>query len=65
MKKGWGNLFNSRKWHYFIEGKSLCGKWMLMGNGNLVDGQNDSPDNCAACRKKLAARSTWAQGGNK
>ena len=41
--------------HYFEDGISLCGKWMF--SGNLTPNQEgSSPDDCASCRKKLAAK---------
>ncbi|MGB9825256.1 MAG: hypothetical protein ACPLRU_01170 [Desulfofundulus sp.] len=52
-KQGWAWLINSRKWHYFIDGKSLCGKYLLIGSPELEQGNDDSPENCAACRKAL------------
>ncbi|MFA5559935.1 MAG: hypothetical protein WDA59_10885 [Methanofastidiosum sp.] len=53
QKEGWTWLSNSPKWHYFRNGQSLCGKWGLLGNHELEQGKNNSPDNCAICRKKL------------
>ena len=53
--EGWTWLTNSSKWHYFRgERRSLCGKFLHMGSMNgLEQGNDDSPDNCAACRRKL------------
>ena len=34
-KEGWTWLINSRKDHYFRDGKSLCGKWMVLGSNGL------------------------------
>lgn len=51
--EGWGGLVNSRKWHYFKGIKSLCGRWMCLSLVDLEQGNDDSPSNCAACRKKL------------
>ena len=57
MKEGWTWIFNSPKWHYFADGRSLCGRWMLFGKGeNLELGSDNSPDNCKTCVKKLKAR---------
>jgi len=53
--EGWTWLYNSRKWHYFRDGKALCGNWMLLRDptdGYAAD--DDSPDNCAACARKRA-----------
>lgn len=41
------------KWHYFPAGekKSLCGKYLLLAGGRYP-GNDNSPDNCLACRRK-------------
>lgn len=50
---GWFWLHNAPKWHYFLaNGNSLCGRWMTFGRA-FEQGNDGSPDNCAACRKKL------------
>ncbi len=50
---GWSDT--GRKWHYFDEGgRSLCGKWGF-NRMPRQQGTNDSPDNCAECRRRLAA----------
>jgi len=43
---------NASKWHYFVESRSLCGRWMCFGT-ELSDEAHDSPDNCKACVKML------------
>lgn len=55
-REGWTWLQNSPKWHYFVDYTSLCGKWMLLATGALEQGMDSSPDNCATCKKKKAAR---------
>lgn len=52
---GWGYLDNARKAHYFVQGRSLCRKWLFLG---FVVGRDDigDPDNCKACERKLIAR---------
>ena len=52
-KEGWTWLWNVKKWHYFREGRSLCGKYLLMGSGELDQGNDNSPSNCKSCCKKL------------
>lgn len=52
--EGWGWPANSRKAHYFVDGKALCGKWMFFGN--LEEGNDESSDNCTACKKALVKR---------
>lgn len=56
--EGWTWLMNSKKWHYFVDGESLCKRWMYLGSSldKLQKGNNDSPDNCVVCKKKLLAR---------
>ncbi len=54
--EGWTYLTNSRKWHYFIDGRSLCKRFMLFFLPELEQGDDDSPDNCKACRAKLLKR---------
>jgi len=52
-EEGWALIFNSPKWHYMRKGRSLCGKWMIVGKLRLEQGNDTSPDNCKACMKKL------------
>ena len=53
MAEGWGFPFRSRKTHYFTEdGRSLCGGWAFY-RGDLKQGNDNSPDNCTACKRKL------------
>jgi len=55
--RGWKVLINSPKAHYFVEGRSLCGKWLCLGKEDFEDSNHDHPDNCVKCkktRKKLA-----------
>jgi len=53
--EGWYRPSNSRKWHYFKEGMSLCGKWALLRwkSVGYEYGNDNSPDNCASCRRRL------------
>lgn len=60
-KEGWNWLINSPKWHYFkSDGVSLCGRWIMFSN-TFEQGNDNSPDNCAACRKKLQKLKEQAQ----
>jgi hypothetical protein len=53
--EGWCYIPNARKWHYIMStGRSLCGRWLWSGKG-YEQGNNNSVDNCAACRRKLIA----------
>ncbi|OYD16962.1 hypothetical protein CH330_01450 [candidate division WOR-3 bacterium JGI_Cruoil_03_51_56] len=58
-KEGWGFASNWRKAHYIINGRSLCGKWMFLGE--LEQGNDDSLDNCTACKKALQKRRAKAK----
>ena len=52
--EGWSWLLNGgTKDHYFVNGRSLCGKWGIIGYGDC-DETSDNP--CATCLKKLKAR---------
>lgn len=53
IKEGWGFPMNSRKAHYFVDGVSLCRKWGFFFGRFLEQGNDNSPDNCAACMKAL------------
>ena len=52
-KEGWGWPLNSRKAHYFREGRSLCHKWMFLGEPTENQGER-SPDDCKACSRLRA-----------
>lgn len=53
--EGWTWMHNSRKWHYFRDGKSLCRNWMLLRNPSEgFSGDMDSSDNCADCARRRA-----------
>lgn len=55
-KEGWTWLHDSRKDHYFVDGQSLCGKFMLMNLSGLSQGNDDGLACCASCRRKLKSR---------
>lgn len=50
-EEGWAWPVNSRKAHYFVDGRSLCGKWMYLGE--VEEGNDYSPDNCRECIRRL------------
>lgn len=52
-KEGWAWLLNSRNEHYFVDGRSLCRKWL--GLGLDYDRTMGQPE-CKACRKALDKR---------
>lgn len=51
--EGWWLPANSVKAHYMRHKRSLCGKMMCLGNPELEQGNDDSVDNCAECKKRL------------
>ncbi len=58
-KEGWGPVVNaatmmpSKKWHYFKDHRALCGRYMRFSDSDLEQGNDNSPDNCAECRRRL------------
>ena len=55
-KEGWAFPSGSRKAHYFThDGRSLCGGYGFYC-GDVEQGNDASPDNCSACKRKLAKR---------
>jgi len=53
-KQGWTWLTNAKKRHYFVNKLSLCGRYALFVHSqDGYDDNDDSPDNCAACKRKL------------
>jgi len=55
-KEGWafvfGARFHSTKAHYIkSDCRSLCGRYMWLGD--VEQGNDDSSDNCAECRRRL------------
>lgn len=53
IPRGWGYLINASKWHYFVDSRSLCGRWLCLNSRSLEDKNDDSPDNCRACVRKV------------
>lgn len=51
---GWHRPQNSQKWHYYTNGKSLCGKWVLFGGiiRKSNQGFKTSGDDCSRCRQR-------------
>jgi hypothetical protein len=49
MSAGRSWLFNSRVAHYFRNGRSLCGRWMILGEPT---GASNYPL-CRACERAL------------
>jgi len=48
--------WQSRKYHYFVEGRALCGGWMFPNYEDMTRDTGETEkrkDDCAACFKKL------------
>lgn len=55
-RRGWGWVARKRRAHYFIRSQtSVCGNAQQSWWTELEDDLHDSPDNCAACMKIVAA----------
>lgn len=55
-KSGWWLPLNSKKAHYIVSNRSLCGTWGYLGDGSSLEDKNhDSTDNCGGCRKRYYA----------
>jgi hypothetical protein len=59
--EGWNWLFNAAKYHYFRAGRSLCGRWGMLGTpspGTLepfdAQASQPGPQECVACWRKRA-----------
>jgi hypothetical protein len=61
IKEGWVCLANSSKYHYIRNSKSLCGKWMYLGNIFYTD-ECENPDDCKSYRNKLNKEKETNQG---
>jgi hypothetical protein len=63
---GWGWPGLSRKAHYFVGGRSLCGSWLFFGalTAEQAVAEKPGPDDCARCHKlaSKAARTEAAKG---
>jgi hypothetical protein len=55
IEEGWGWPGNSVKAHFFVGSRSLCGKWLFMGE-LTADTGGETHDDCKACAKKMVAR---------
>lgn len=57
VTEGWKDLINSTKWHYFVDGRSLCRRWMTMSSMGLMKHKGLLQANdCKACYKALIKR---------
>jgi len=52
--RGWWWPPNSKKAHYFVDGRSLCGRWASLRSKREYDDSDDEhPDNCAECMQRV------------
>lgn len=56
--EGWKYLIGTPKWHYFRNGRSLCGGWICFTNSGFDEDEKlNSSSNCKRCtairRKEL------------
>lgn len=51
--EGWSWLVGFTKWHYFRNGRSLCGSYTYSGSIGLRQENDDAPDKCGSCRRSL------------
>ena len=49
---GWGWPGNAKKAHYFVDGRSLCGRWLFFGQPTQNQGAS-SPDDCRECARRV------------
>ena len=60
---GWWNpkpFRSTSKFHYIgQDGRALCGRWAYL-RGDIEEGRDEHPDNCAACRRKKLSRNAKA-----
>lgn len=56
MTEGWGFPQRSRKAHYFVNGRSLCGKWTFFGKVAEGDPGFFESKCCAKCFREFDKR---------
>lgn len=56
-KEGWTWLYNTPKWHYFVDQESLCRRWILFSGGAFLEPnmRSNRIGYCKTCEKKLKA----------
>jgi hypothetical protein len=61
--QGWTWTHGARKWHYYRERRAICGGMLIFVHPSegYELGNNDSKDNCAACKRKLLAEQAAQQ----
>jgi len=55
--EGWTWHLGGRKWHYYRNKRALCGGVLMLihPSEGYEQGNDSSPENCTACKRKKAA----------
>lgn len=58
MGEGWAKPWRAQKFHYFVDGRSLCRAWGMLGNEELEQdtGKTQAEDDCARCARAMEKR---------
>lgn len=56
--EGWWLPHLSQRWHYMVVGRSLCGKWGVLGPVPLLPHEGSAIDDCPACELARVDRFT-------
>lgn len=56
LNNGWAMPGRSTKYHYFVDGISLCGKWMYVGQTEQDSASGRRSDDCHGCWAKRQRR---------
>ena len=51
--KGWKESLFNNKYHFFINGQSLCRKYVTFNSNGYYKNIDDNPNNCKECKDKL------------
>ena len=58
--EGWWQPRDAKRYHYFVAGRSLCGRWGKYGPGGWEPegglAEEPGPDDCAPCWRKAKKR---------
>jgi hypothetical protein len=54
--EGWGKPSNMKKFHYFHDGRSLCGRVMYLGPHLEPHNGKINPEDCAECNRRIVKR---------
>lgn len=58
--EGWTWTHGARKWHYYRSLRAICGGTLMLAHPSegYQLGNDNSPDNCASCRRRLTAEAS-------